>query len=196
MKSLLLGVTVLGLMLFAAGRAKASIATGVVHEFSFSYSGTVGGSAVSGSGDLFGTEIGSGDYLLTSGSGTSAEVGVLTLEPAGTWTNMLPHRVELIADNILSPSSNPVLTGNGIVFSGSSLLSTSHYFNIWGNGPNSYTYFNNSGSNQYGSGPVSFTVKDLGPAGAPVPEPTTLIIWSVLGGVGLTVNRWRKRKVA
>jgi hypothetical protein len=32
--------------------------------------------------------------------------------------------------------------------------------------------------------------------GTPTPEPTTLVIWSVLGGVGLAVSRWRKRKAA
>jgi hypothetical protein len=31
---------------------------------------------------------------------------------------------------------------------------------------------------------------------ATVPEPSTLVIWSVLGGIGLAVNRWRKRKAA
>ena len=36
----------------------------------------------------------------------------------------------------------------------------------------------------------------FGSSQATVPEPSTLIIWSVLGGVGLAVNRWRKRKAA
>jgi hypothetical protein len=31
---------------------------------------------------------------------------------------------------------------------------------------------------------------------SPVPEPTTLAIWSVLGGVGLAVGKWRKREAA
>jgi len=29
-----------------------------------------------------------------------------------------------------------------------------------------------------------------------VPEPTTLIIWSLLGGLGITIGWWRRRKVA
>ena len=29
-----------------------------------------------------------------------------------------------------------------------------------------------------------------------IPEPSTLIIWSVLGGVGIAVSRWRKRRAA
>jgi hypothetical protein len=30
----------------------------------------------------------------------------------------------------------------------------------------------------------------------PVPEPTTLIVWSLLGGVGIAVGRWRRKRAA
>ena len=29
-----------------------------------------------------------------------------------------------------------------------------------------------------------------------IPEPSTLVIWSLLGGIGITVGRWRRRKAA
>ena len=69
----------LGLLVIGAGQAKAST------MFGFSYSGTLGANSVSGSGTLFGTDLGSGTFLLTSGSGTSSEAGNLTLMTAGTY---------------------------------------------------------------------------------------------------------------
>jgi hypothetical protein len=82
-----------------------------------------------------------------------------------------------------------ILTGNGIVFSGGSLPSNSQYFNIWGNGPNDYAYFNNYDSFPAGSGAVSFSV-------TAVPESST---WAMLilgfAGVGFLAYR-RKGKAA
>jgi hypothetical protein len=190
MKRLLFGIAVLGLALGASERAEASLI-----EFSFSYSGSnVGGGPVSGSGFLFGNDLGGGTFLLTSGFGTSTEAGSLTLEPAGTWINTLSPSVNLTSDNLLFPSSNPVLNGNGLVFAGSSLPSTSSYFNIWGNSPNSYTYFNNYDSWPVGNGPLnSFTVAEIGP----VPEPASLTLATV-GALSVVVavasHRRRQRK--
>jgi hypothetical protein len=31
---------------------------------------------------------------------------------------------------------------------------------------------------------------------SPVPEPTTLIIWSLLGAIAITVGRWRRRQMS
>lgn len=43
----------------------------------------------------------------------------------------------------------------------------------------------------------SWLVRVPAPPGGPIPEPTTLAIWSVLGGIGLVVgHRRRKRKAA
>jgi hypothetical protein len=174
------------LLISAATTAKASVV-----EFSFAYSGSsVGGGAVAGSGFLFGTDLGGGSFLLTSGSGTSTEAGALILQVAGTWINTLAPSVNLTSDNILSPGGNPVLNGNGIVFSGAGLPSDSKYFNIWGNGPNDYTYFNNYDSFPVGNGAVSFSVTEI----AAVPEPST---WAMIllgfAGVGLMAYR-RKSK--
>jgi hypothetical protein len=189
MKRLLIGIAILGLAFSMSERAQASLI-----EFSFSYSGSnVGGGPVSGAGFLFGTEIGnSGTYLLTSGYGTSSEAGNLTLEIAGTWINTYPPTVNLTSDNLLTPGTNPVLDGNGIVFSGSSLPAGSTYFNIWGNGPNSYSYFNNYHSWPIGSGNLdSFTVAEIGP----VPEPASITLLasgvSIVGAFGLYRRRRR-----
>jgi hypothetical protein len=183
MKRFLRGIVLLGLALGFAGRADASLV-----QFDFSYSGTnVGGGPVSGYGYLFGNYVGGGTYLLTSGTGISSEAGNLTLEPAGTYINTYPPSVDLISDNLLTPTSNPVLDGNGLVFAGSSLPPTSQYFNIWGNGPNSYSYFNNYDSWPIGSGYLdSFTVS------GPVPEPATLTLLGTgfVACLGLGRRRW------
>ena len=166
----------------SAGRAEASLV-----QFDFSYSGSnIGGGPVSGSGYLFGNYVGGGTYLLTLGYGTSLEAGNLTLEPAGTYINTYPPTDNLISDNLLTPASNPVLDGDGIVFAGSSLPPTSQYCNIWGNGPGNYTYFNNYDSWPIGNGTLdSFTVT------GPVPEPATL---TLLGTAIVTFCGIRRRQ--
>jgi hypothetical protein len=177
MKRTSLTLAVLSLLLVGASQAKAT-----VYEFSFSYSGAnVGGGSVSGSGFLFGTDLGGGEFSLTSGFGSSTEAGSLTLEPAGTYINTLTPSVDLISDNLLSPSSNPALTGDGIVFLGSALPSTSDFFNIWGNGPNNYTYFNNyPGPFPAVNGILdSFTVTNLGVV--PLPATWTMLLAGFIG---------------
>ncbi|MGC8641311.1 MAG: PEP-CTERM sorting domain-containing protein [Isosphaeraceae bacterium] len=186
-----IGLAALGLLLGGALPAHADLT-----EFSFSYSGTnIAGGAVSGSGYLFGSDEGGGKYLLTSGHGTSTEAGNLTLETAGTWINTYGPSVDLISDNLLTPGGNPVLTGDGLVFLGSSLPATSQYFNIWGDSPGTYTYFNNYDSWPLGSGTLSsFTVANMGL----VPEPSSLTI-ALLGATGFVVAglvRRRHRRAA
>jgi hypothetical protein len=187
----LIAIVALGLLVFGVGQAKAST------MFGFSYSGTLGANSVSGSGTLFGTDLGSGTFLLTSGSGTSSEAGTLTLMTAGTYTNLLAPTDNLTSDNLLTPGSNPTLSDFGIVFSGSSLPSNSQFFNIWGNSPNNYTYFNNW------DGPFpavhltldNFTITNLGDVVA-TPLPAALPLFAGgLGVIGLLARR-KKRKAA
>ena len=124
-----------------------------------------------------------GEYLITSGSGSSTEAGNLTLMAAGTWINNYSPSVDLISDNLLYTQSNTPLDPDGLVFSGSSLPATSQYFNIWGNGPNNYTYFNNYDSFPLGSGTLTnFAVVVLQTS----PEPSSLLI-ATLGAIGFVV---------
>jgi hypothetical protein len=184
----------LAVLVIGAGQAKASTV------FEFTYSGTLGTDSVSGSGTLFGTDLGGGTFLLTSGHGTSTEAGNLTLMTAGTWINNLAPSVHLISDNLLSPQNNPALNDKGIVFSGSSLPSDSQFFNIWGNGANNYTYFNNY------SGPFpainltldSFTITNVGEGTDLVATPLPAALPLFAGGLGMIglLARRKKRKAA
>ena len=95
-------------------------------------------------GTLLTSDKGNGTFLVTGGtvtgtgtinkdttySFTAAGTGVHSIRPFGA--------TDLIVDNLLIPGSNPVFTGNGIAFVSSTKAS---YFNIWGNGPSSYTSF-------------------------------------------------------
>jgi hypothetical protein len=186
MNRLMLCLVALG-VLCAAGQAEA----GTIYEFSFTYSSSSLG--VSGSGILFGTENVDGSFTLTSGSGTSTEAGALTLEPAGTYINTLSPSVNLTSDNLLFPTSNPVLDGNGIVFSAAGAPANSQYINIFGNGPDNYTYFNNyAGPFPAVNGPVNFSVTAMGA----VPEPASIVSATIgifcVAGFALA----RKRKIA
>lgn len=171
--------------IWAIGPTHAQAAT---VEFSFNYSGSITGGSVSGSGTLFGTDEGGGSFLLTSGSGTSTEGGAITLESAGTYKNTLAPTVNLSSDNILSPSSDPVLTNTGLVFSGAGLPSGSQYFNIFSNGADTYIYFNNYDAFPTSSGNVTFSVAEI----AAVPEPATWAMM-ILGFFGVGFMAYRRK---
>jgi hypothetical protein len=173
--------------LFAGGT---SIARAATVDFTFSYSGNFGGGTESGSGTFVATDLGGGQFLLISGTGTSSEAGTLTLETPGTYINTLTPSVNLTSDNLLSPSSNPVLTGGGIIFAGSALPSNSEFINIFANG-SSYDYFNNfSGPFPAVNGTLdSFTVTEV----AAVPEPCTWAMM-ILGFCGLGFMAYRRKQ--
>jgi hypothetical protein len=167
-----------------------SIAKAATVDFTFSYSGNFGGGTESGSGTFVATDLGGGQFLLISGTGTSSEAGTLTLEAPGTYINTLTPSVNLTSDNLLSPSSNPVLTGDGIVFTGSALPSTSAFINIFADG-SSYDYFNNySGPFPAVNGTLdSFTVTEV----AAVPEPSAWAMM-ILGFCGLGFMAYRRKQ--
>ncbi len=119
----------------------ASVASAVT-EFDLSYTDVANG--ISGSGVVYGSLAGGGQYLLTSGNFT------ISVSPSFTATGFLtsPPSVrtnggtDLITDNILSPASNPIVDGNGIAFGPMPFVTNvSPGFNIWGNSPNNYSVF-------------------------------------------------------
>ena len=167
----------------AAGLAEA----GVVHDFSFSYSGP----GVSGSGDILAMDNGDGTFLALSGTGYSPDAGILTLDPPGNSPYRNGNGDDLIYDNILFSPGNPSLDDNGIVFLGTTLPVSPFNvgaFNIWGNGADNYSYF--AGWSNYFT-LTSFTLTDKGPL---VPEPATIVSGAIgaLTVLGYTLARRRK----
>lgn len=134
---------------------------------------------------------GSGPLTVSGGSviGTgSANIGVsysYIVPPSGG--SIRPFgATDLIFDGQLSPGSDPVLTGNGLVFKSSDGLS---YLNVWGIGPSSYTTFqlgyNTITKNEIYGPQVNGTV-DL------TPTPLPAAVW--LFGSGLVgLARIRRR---
>jgi len=90
-----------------------------------------------------------------------------------------------IFDNAVNVGSNPFLTGDGLEFANDHLIG----FNLWGNGPGSYSLFDVSGPPD-----VHEYIIDGGTATiAPVPEPTTA--GCLLLGLGALVCSRRLKRV-
>ena len=138
-------------------------------------------------GTLLTTDNGNGSFLVTGGSltGTGTQnlninytfaapgAGVHSIRPFGA--------TDLIVDNLLMPGSNTFLTNNGIAF-----MSTSNnsYFNIWGNGPSSYTSFQLAwdGTHEIYGPAVNGTV-DVTPT--PIPAAAWLLGSGLMGLFGM-----------
>jgi hypothetical protein len=108
-------------------------------DFSFDISPDIG------YGSLSTTDIGNGEFLATAGSLTvtgGLEVGTYPLYPGGPGIVTSPSGFFLY-DSVLYPSTNPAIDVDGLLFLGSGLE-----INIWGNGPDSYTFDNNANGAQ------------------------------------------------
>lgn len=115
-------------------------------DYSFSFTGA--DNSYDFQGTLITSANGGGPLTPSGGSitGTGAANNGVTysLVYASGYNSIRPFGgTDLIFDNQLSPGSNPVLTGNGLVFKSSDGLS---YLNIWGNGASSYTLFQLGGT--------------------------------------------------
>ena len=189
MKSL---TVVAGVLLIAAGSALAGITSdtsggaGVEDatlgaDPTFLFSIDIGGNAASAT--LNATDLGGGMFLATSGTlivTTGLDVGTYSLFPGGPAAFFSPSGV-IIADNVLYPGSDPLLDVFGLLFTGGGLE-----INIYGNGPNDYTFASWDGSslNVFVSGaPDSVSLQ--------VPEPATLALIGI-GLAGLGASRRRK----
>ncbi len=110
-------------------------------DYSFNFMSNDGTYGVQGT--LITSSNGNGPLIVSGGTvtgdGTSNNGISYSLVPAVTGGSIRPFgATDLIFDNQLTPGSNPVLDGNGLVFESANALS---YLNIWGNGPSSYTLF-------------------------------------------------------
>ncbi|HEV2438361.1 MAG TPA: PEP-CTERM sorting domain-containing protein [Verrucomicrobiae bacterium] len=92
---------------------------------------------------------------------------------------------DLIVDNLVNPAADPFVDSNGVAFEAAD---QSIGFNLWGNGPGSYTLFDAGGP----TSPYTY-VADNGVATltlTPVPEPTSV----ALLGLGIAAYALRRRK--
>jgi len=139
---------------------EAAPATGFGPSFDFSYDILLD----TGYGNLNTTDIGNGEFLATAGSLTitATETGVPSggtypLYPGGPGLTESPGD-EIPFDDVVYPSANSLLDGNGLLFVGSGFQ-----FNVWYNAsfPSSYGFEDWNGStytNQAAEGGQSFTL--------------------------------------
>ena len=167
----------------SVGGSTASLSPGADPLFDFSFSG--GG--IIGSGTLDATANGDGTFTAFSGTATvtGAPNGESTLtlyanpSPPG---EVLSPSGYFIYDSQLLPGQNPLITNGGLLF-----ISSGYEVNIFSNGPDGYTYYDNSGFNI----PVSFSLSEaVSPQSAP--EPSTLILASIACVMGLGFGRRRR----
>jgi hypothetical protein len=127
----------------------------------FNYSFVIGPD--SGYGNLNTMDLGNGEYLATSGTlnvTSGQEVGMYSLYPGGPTEIDSPDGYFLY-DNVLYPSVDPGVDNGGLLFTGNGLE-----INIFGDGPDDYQFYANSGYNNYGT---QFTGKAAPGAGQTYP---------------------------
>ena len=170
----------------SVGTSTPSLQPGADPLFDFSFSG--GG--ISGVGTLNATANGDGTFTAFSGTATvtGAPNGENTLtlfaNPSPPGEVISPSGF-FIYDSQLLPGQDPLITNGGLLFT-----SNGYEVNLFSNGPDSYTYYDNTGYNTQ----VSFSLSEaISPQS--VPEPRALILAGIacLMGLGL---RWRRRFAA
>ncbi len=103
----------------------------------------------SGFGTLNTVDIGGGAFSAIGGSLTvtgGADIGSYSLYPVGPAETISPFGAFAV-DDVLYPASNPYLDVWGLLFTGGGLE-----INIWGNGPDNYSFYSDNGA--------SYTVAD------------------------------------
>ncbi len=185
MRQLIIGVV--GLMLIASSSANASITYSIVD-----HAGDQNGWFLSGSittngntGALSTSDVLSWNWSIVNGSTSysfDSTTGLMTLHDVWATSSSL---------TLTAPVSNG---HSALTFRDSSSASIQ-----WNRGgPPASDYYTAMYSDAYAAAWMTSHPSDLVSSGytiaeAPVPEPTTLIVWSLLGVLGITIGWWRRR---
>ena|SRR5579862_1593232 len=173
-----LGVAALALLLGAASPAQAT-------QYTFTYND---GTSIA-NGTLTATANGDGTYTAISGTldvtagqdgSSGGTIYNLFFNPNGTGQSTSPSGY-FYYDNQLLPAQDPLITNNGLLFTGHGIE-----INIFSNGPGpNYQFYDNTGFTSY---PGAFTL-------AAVPEPAYAQMAGMLalGGIGILRHRRSKR---
>jgi hypothetical protein len=160
MKMQILKTAIMVSALFVAAQARATL-----YDIAFTGSGY----AAHGQIDVAGGLATSGHLTVTAGN----DLGTYYLATGGPSVRV-GGGTDLIYDNVVNPSSDPFLDGNGLAFALNNVLSSTPGFNLWGNGPGSYTLFDASVT-EYNAANGTATISL-----AAVPEPSTMISGALL----------------
>jgi hypothetical protein len=177
--------------LLAAGLCAAGLLAGFTsvnqlqaQTYDITFNGAANGEAYAANGqiDVVGGLAINGSITVTAGNDLGT-YSLLTSSP----TVVVPVGItaNLTGDNEVSPNLNPFLDGGGLVFTGSLFNDNQSDvgFNLWGNGPGSYSLFDASAT-QYTEADGTATI-------TPAPEPATLAL-AGLGGLGVLLLRRRR----
>jgi len=150
-------------------------------DYSFSFTDTNG--LYNLQGTLLTSLNGAGPLAVTGGYGTGNGSlnmnSTYTLLAAGTYVNTDGNGANLQSNNVLTPGSNPVLDGYGLVFQVTD--GTGSIINIWGNSADNYTYWKSYASN--GSVNGEFNITPL--TATPIPAAAWLFGSGLMGLVGI-----------
>lgn len=139
--------------------------------FSFTYASPDG---LSGSVNISGTQSSSGTFDITSGTDTvtggSGLVGAFTLFQNTSYPTVVYSPSGFFTyDNQLTPNLDPFVDNGGLLFtSGSSEV------NVYSNGSDSYTHYDNTGFNDS----ITVSALKIDQGATEIPEVTTLTLFS------------------